>query len=188
MLSWASTGMAAEKSTTKAISPDGRFALRLTEPKDDNSEWKVDVIEKASGKVVFDLGTAYGSHLSQTILVWSADSKRAAFGARGDKDGETTVIFRDGAKFKLVPLPEDLPSPDIKFAKGAGADVKNYGGAVMPVRWLKSGALEMSSDGMMLSRVDEHSYTGTIHFTVGFDSQNHAKVINIGKTKTHVDD
>jgi hypothetical protein len=77
--------------------------------------------------------------------------------------------------------------PHIKYARGAGADVKNYGGGTKPLRWLKSGDLELSSDMMMLSRVDGRSYTGVVTFTTGFDKQRHAALRNAGKSTTHVD-
>ena len=57
-----------------------------------------------------------------------------------------------------------------------------------PLRWLKSGDLEMSSDEMMLSRDDGKSYTGVLRFTVSFDAQHHASVKEIGKTKTEVEE
>ena len=87
-----------------------------------------------------------------------------------------------------VPLPDDLPGPAIKFRKGAGGGVKNYGGAVKPLRWLKSGELELSSDSMMLSRVDGRTYTGVVVITLAFDAQHHASVQKVGKTKTKVDE
>jgi hypothetical protein len=85
-------------------------------------------------------------------------------------------------------LPKNLPSPRIKFPKGKEENVKPYGGGVTPLRWLKSGDLEMSSEEMMLSRDDGKSYTGVLRFTVSFDAQHHASVKEIGKTKTEVEE
>ena len=67
------------------------------------------------------------------------------------KWGEVKVYLWNGTTFDEASLPEDLPSPDIKLPKDCGA-VKNYGGAATPLRWLKSGDLELSSDLMMLCR------------------------------------
>jgi len=53
---------------------------------------------------------------------------------------------------------------------------------------LKSGVLELSSDSTMMSRADGATYTGVLVFTVGFDSQHHAFVRKVGKTKTTVDE
>ena len=50
--------------------------MRITEPTEgENAEVKIELIEKTSGKVMVDLGTAYPSHLSDTVLLWSADFK-----------------------------------------------------------------------------------------------------------------
>jgi hypothetical protein len=64
--------------------------------------------------------------------------------------------------------------------------VKNYGGAVKPLRWVKPGELEVSSDSMMLSRDDGATYTGVVVITVAFDAQHHGSVKKVGKTKTRV--
>ena len=85
-------------------------------------------------------------------------------------------------------LPENLPSPRIKFPKGKEENVKPYGGGVTPLRWLNSGELELSSEDMMLSRDDGKSYTGVLHFTISFDAQHRASVKEVGKTKTKVEE
>ena len=165
----------------KYPSPDGRFALRIID------EQKVELIEKGSGSVMVDLGEAWhnAGQVSQ-ILVWSHDSKRVAYGNRGYKEGEVSVYFWNGSTFDQTTLPDDLPSPDIKFPKDCGA-VKNYGGAATPLRWLKSGDLELSSDLMMLCRDSGATCTGELRFTLAFDAQHHASVKNVGKTKTKVE-
>lgn len=173
----------------KSPSPDKRFVLRLSPPTgDDESNYKADLIEQATGKVMTDLGTAYPGHLVDTVLVWSPNSKWVAYATRDDREGETSVYFWNGTTFEEVELPENLPSPDIHFRKGADGDVKNYGGSTAPVRWLKSGDLELASRSMMLSRVDDRSYTGVVNFTIAFDPQHHAKVHTTSKTRTHVDE
>jgi hypothetical protein len=98
------------------------------------------------------------------------------------------VCFWNGSGFDKVFLPENLPAPEIKFPKGKGEDVKPYRGGVKPLRWLKSGELEMSSEDMMLSRDDGKTYTGVLQFTISFDAQHHASVKKVGKTKTSVDE
>lgn len=166
----------------KYPSPDGRFALRIID------EQKVERIEKASGSVMVDLGEAWHNpgQVSQ-VLVWSPDSKRVAYGSRGYKEGEVSVYFWNGSAFEGATLPDDLPSPDIKFPKECGA-VKNYGGAATPLRWLKSGDLELSSDLMMLCRDSSATCTGVLRFTLAFDRQRHASVKKVGKTKTEVEE
>ena len=166
----------------KYLSPDGRFALRIVD------EQKVELTEEASGEVMVDLGEAWHNpgQVSQ-ILVWSRDSKRVAYGNHGYKGGEVSVYFWDGSSFEQVALPEELPSPHIKFPKDCGA-VKNYGGAATPLRWLKSGELELSSDLMMLCRGSGATCTGELRFTLAFDEQHHASVKKVGKTKTEVEE
>ena len=66
--------------------------------------------------------------------------------------------------------------------------MKPYGGAVTPLKWLRSGQLELSSEDMMLSRDDGKSYTGVLRFTISFDAQHKASVKNVGKTKTEVEE
>jgi hypothetical protein len=172
----------AAKEEIKYPSPDGRFALRIID------EQKVELIEKTSSSVMVDLGEAWHNPGQVTqILVWSRDSKRVAYGNRGDKEGEVKVYFRNGSTFDEAILPDDLPIPDIKFPKDCGA-VKNYGGAATPLRWSKSGDLELSSDLMMLCRDSSATCTGELRFALAFDQQHHASVKNVGKTKTKVDE
>jgi hypothetical protein len=181
----------------KYPSPDGRFALRITQPKDDEYHPTVELIEKDSGKVMVTLHSAFDTELfdpSESVLIWSTDSKSVAYGFRDSPPGVrevsrgALVCFWNGSGFDKVFLPENLPVPKIKFPKGKGEDVKPYGGGVKPLRWLKPGELEMSSEDMMLSRDDGKTYTGVLQFTISFDAQHHATVKKIGKTKTEVDE
>ena len=98
------------------------------------------------------------------------------------------VCFWNGSGFDKVFLPENLPSPRIKFPKGKEGNVKPYGGGVTPLKWLKSGELELSSEDMMLSRDDGKSYTGLLRFTISFDAQHKASVKTVGKTKIEVEE
>ena len=66
--------------------------------------------------------------------------------------------------------------------------MKNYGGATTPLRWLKSGDLELSSDLMMLCRESVATCTGELRFTLAFDQHRHASVKRVGKTKTEVEE
>jgi hypothetical protein len=117
-----------------------------------------------------------------------------AYGFRANPPGARVVergalaCFWNGSGFDKVFLPETLPSPRIKFPKGKEGNVKPYGGGVTPLRWLKSGELELSSEDMMLSRDDGKSYTGVLRFTISFDAQHKASVKNVGKTKTKVEE
>ena len=66
--------------------------------------------------------------------------------------------------------------------------MKPYGGGVKPLRWLKSGDLEMSREDMVLLEDDDKSYTGLLQFTISFDAQHKASVKTVGKTKTEVEE
>jgi hypothetical protein len=172
---------AAEKdSALKFASPDKRFALRIA-PAAEGEYPKAQLIEKASGKMIVELGEAY----RRQVLVWSNDSKWFAYCNRGEKSGDLSVYFWNGTGFDNIDLPEDLPSADPKVPDSAGG-VKNYGGAVEPLRWSKPGELQLLSDSMLLGRDDGHSYTGEVRFTLSFDAQHHASIKNVGKTKTKV--
>ena len=182
----------------KYPSPDGRFALRITRSTDDEYHPTVELIEKHSGTVLVTLHSGQENtdlfDASEAVLVWSGDSKRVAYGFRANPPGArlvergALVCFWNGSGFDKFFLPEKLPSPRIKFPKGKEGNVKPYGGGVTPLRWLKSGELELSSEDMMLSRDDGKSYTGLLRFTISFDAQHKASVKTVGKTKTEVEE
>ncbi|MDR3405406.1 MAG: hypothetical protein P4L99_23125 [Chthoniobacter sp.] len=180
-------GVAADEAVVRFPSPDRKFAIRASPPAGSDTDWKVEVIERKTGQAVGDLGTTYPAHVDDIVAVWSANSKAIGFATRGQKEGSASAYFWNGSVFEEAPFPDNLPDPDIKFGKGGGGDVKNYGGFVTPLRWLKSGELELSSDQMMMSRVDYKTYTGVVIFTLAFDAQHHATVHKVGKSKTTVD-
>jgi hypothetical protein len=102
-LGWATFGVAADRVSTKCPSPDGRFTMRISKPTEGESQdLKVELIRKASGEVMADLGTAIPNHVADTVLVWSANSKRVAYATRDDRDGETSVYFWNGASFGIA--------------------------------------------------------------------------------------
>ena len=165
----------------KYPSPDGRFALRISE------DLKIDLIE-TSGKILVDLGKPYvdpdTSRREETILVWSADSKWAAYGTRNQVAGQTTVYFWNGAAFEEVRLPANLPEPKIEPRKGSGG-VKLKGYALAPLRWLKPGELELPNESLGIGREDGAKYTARIVITVELGAP-HASVKKVGTTKTEV--
>jgi hypothetical protein len=180
----AAAGRAQDSSPIKFPSPDGRFALRVSAAENE-FEAKIELVEKSSGKAMLDFESIQRKRLPDTVLLWSPDSKWVAYGTRNDRQGETNVYFWNGSAFEEVPLPDPLPGPEIKYRKGGSDRVKNYGGATKPLKWLKSGALVLSSDLMMLR--DDLSYTGTVEITIAFDAQHHASVQKVSKTKTKVE-
>ena len=168
---------------TKYPSPDGRFALRIS------GDLKVDLI-KTSGQILVDLGKLYvdpdTSYQEQPYLVWSADSKWAAYGTRNKVSGQTTAYFWNGVSFEEVQLPANLPEPKIEPHKGSGG-VKLKGYALAPLRWLKPGELELSNESMGIGREDGARYSGVVVITVELTAP-HASVKKVGKTKTEVEE
>ena len=110
----------------KYPSPDGRFVLRITKSKDDEYHPTVELIEKQSGTVLITLHNGQEDtdlfDASEAVLVWSADSKRVAYGFRANPPGArlvergALVVFGTTRVFDMF-LPEKLPSPRIKFPK-----------------------------------------------------------------------
>jgi hypothetical protein len=168
-----------DKPPIRFPSPDGRFALRIDTSAE--SDGDAEIIETASGKTMVKLGTPY----HRQVLVWSSDSKWFAYCNRGNKSGDLSVYFWNGSAFENIELPEDLPSAGLRVPDSAGS-VKNYGGAVEPLRWLKPGELQLASDATMLGRNDGRTYVGVRRFTLSFDAQHRPSIKNVGKTKTTI--
>jgi len=187
---WVSDGVAENNSTIRFPSPDGRFALRVT------NDLKVDLIDQASGNVVLELPTPLRK---EDKVIWSADSKWLAFNHRGNetaeltgasgKTTEVTVYFWNGASFEKVKLPE-LPEPQLqlksykKAGHPFGRELHFDKDDVTPLRWLKSGALEVSREyGITDNTVESVSYSRVYIITIGFDAKRVAFVQNITKQK-----
>ena len=79
----------------KYPSPDERFALRITQSKDDEYHPTVELIEKQSGTVLVTLHSGQEDpdlfDASEAVLVWSVDSKRVAYGFRANPPGARIV-------------------------------------------------------------------------------------------------
>jgi hypothetical protein len=163
----------------KYPSPDGRFAFRIGE------DLKIGLI-KTSGQILVDLGKLYvepdTSSKEETTLVWSADSKWAAYATRGPgyRSGGTTVYYWNGVAFEEVRLPANLSEPKIDTSK-----VKLKGYALEPLRWIKPGELELANELMGFGRDDGKQYTAKIVVTVELTAP-HASVKKVGKTTTEV--
>jgi hypothetical protein len=183
------TVLAKDEDVIKSFdSPDKRFTLRVIQPSTDGGETKLQLVEKASDKVVGDLGTDYPAIMQRIKVVWSGDSQRVAYRTADQKEWRTEVYFWDGSAFKYVALPQELPSPDITFRKtDEQGGVKNYGGGTEPVRWLKSGDLELLSEQTQMARESSRSYTGSMTITIAFDAQHRASVKSVSKSKTRVE-
>jgi len=191
---WVSDGLAEDNFSIKFPSPDGRFALRVT------NNLKVDLIDQASGNVVLELPTPLRE---EDKVIWSADSKWLAFNHRGNetaeltgasgKTTEVTVYFWNGASFEKVKLPE-LPEPELqlksykKAGHPFGRELHFDKDEVTPLRWLKSGALVVSREyGMTDNTGESVSYSRVYVTTIGFDAKRVAFIQNVNKQKQKVD-
>ena len=121
----------------KYLSPDGRFALRITQSKDDEYHPTVELIEKNSGKVMLTLHDASNTEFfdaSESVLVWSFDSKRVAYGFRDSPPGARVLslgaiaCFWNGSGFDRVFLPENLPSPPYQIPERKRRECKTLWG------------------------------------------------------------
>jgi hypothetical protein len=179
LFGWTIIGTSEQNSPSKVSSPDGRFALRIDEA------LQIDLIE-TSGKILVNLGKLYVEPETglreQTILVWSADSKWAAYGTRGPglRSGNIAVYYWNGVAFEEVRLPASLPEPKVD-----SNEVKLKGYAVQPVRWLKPGELELSSELIGIRRDKPGNSTARMMITVELTAP-HASVKKVGKTETRV--
>ena len=176
---WAGFGLAQNNSSLKFPSPDGRFGLRISD------DLKIHLVE-TSGKILVGLGEQYvepeTSNKEETILVWSSDSKWAAYATHGPgfRSGGTTVYYWNGVGFEEVQLPANLPEPKVDSSV-----VKLKGYAVEPLRWVKPGELELSNELIGVRRDDLAKYTSKVVITVQLTAP-HATVKKVGKTKIEV--
>ena len=176
-----------EVKPTAYTSPDRRFSIVIYVP-NGSEHAKLMIVDRASGKMISDLGTDDASIISQTVPVWSPDSTRLAYRSAGEREWHTNVFFWNGSAFRNVPLPEELPSPEIKLHPGdEGGGVKNYGGGVHPVRWRKSGDLELVSEETQIARESGRTYTASITIVISFDAQHRASVKRISRPTTQID-
>lgn len=155
-------------------SPDGMFALRLTQ---EDEGWSAGIINLKSRKDVVAL-EIYQNFTDDAHLVWSKDSQRVAYFEPDRRGGSTTVYFRKGPEFEEVSLPyNDFPSCEEKPAERDSGDkyLKTIEATIKPEKWLKSGELvlsEHSESEMESGATRECGHT----ITVAFDSNHKASV------------
>jgi hypothetical protein len=128
---------------TKFPSPDGKFAMLLTEDEKEEGRVKIQLIEVSSRKVVLDLAESGPPHSKYCKLLWSPDSQRVAFYQARQRGGDTTVYFRNESGFAESRLPElggCATATQKKELKAKGVH-KFIEADTAPKEWLKSGAL-----------------------------------------------
>jgi hypothetical protein len=124
-------------------SPDGKFALRLTQ---EDEGWAAAIIDLKSKKDVVTL-EIYQNFTEDAHLLWSKDSQRVAYFEPDRRGGSTTVYFRKGSAFEEVSLPyNDFPACEEKPAENDGGDkyLKGIEATIKPEKWLRSGELVLS--------------------------------------------
>ena len=161
---------------TKDRSPDGKFAMLLTDATEEG-RIKIQLIEVSSGKVVLDLAESGHPHAEDCKLLWAPDSQRVAFYEAVHRGGDTTVYFRNDSGFTESPLPElggCATAAQKKELRAHGVNKFIEYNAV-PKEWLKSGALVIVDDQEWDTGDGElRGCTQTV--TIAFDAKHKASV------------
>lgn len=162
-------------------SPDGKFALRLAAAAGGSA---ATIVEAKSHTAVTDEDALhFSSELPNsdgvTKLVWSADSRRVAYGYtehnRNNSGATVQVFLWTGSKFTEVILP-DLPRPKMKAAADDGAT--RHFEKLMPLRWLKPATLVLSYEVEM---GNEPAWTRIVR--IGFDARGKATIEKVERKK-----
>jgi hypothetical protein len=160
----------------KYRSPDGKFAMLLSET-DDEAGVTIKLVEVASGKVVIDLADTGHPYSENAKLLWSTNSKEFAFFEDDRRGGSTTVYRRSGDTFEDVSLPE---TPDCKNKQNVG---KEFAVGVKPQRWINSNTLVLLASNEWSDSADPdktHECKQTIQIV--FDSAGKASAKLIKET------
>jgi hypothetical protein len=165
-------------------SPDGKFAMLLTEDQQEEGRVKIQLIEVSSGKVVLDLAESGHPHDKDCKILWAPDSQRFAFYEAHHRGGDTTAYFRSESEFIAAPLPElggCATAAQRKELKGHGV-LKFIEGNTKPKEWLKSDALVVVNDqGWETWNGDLRGCTQTI--TIAFDAKHKGSVLRATNKK-----
>jgi hypothetical protein len=166
-------------------SPDGKFAMLLTEDQKEEGRVKIQLIEVSSGKVVLDLAESGHPHAKDCKLLWAPDSQRVAFYEAIFRGGDTTVYFRNDTGFTGSPLPElggCATAAQKKELKAKGV-LKFIEYNAVPKEWLKSGALVIV-DNQGWETMDGELRGCTQTVTIAFDAKHKASVQRVtGKSR-----
>ncbi|HEX4697538.1 MAG TPA: hypothetical protein VH254_07690 [Candidatus Udaeobacter sp.] len=169
---------------TKSPSPDGKFAVLLTEDEKEEDRVKIQLIEVSSGKVVLDLAESGHPHSGHCKLLWSPDSERFAFYEARHRGGDTTVYFWNESAFAESPLPQlgdCATARQKKELEGKGVH-KFIEADTAPKEWLKSGALVlMNAQGWETKDGNLRGCTQTV--TIAFDAKHKASVQRVADKK-----
>jgi hypothetical protein len=165
-------------------SPDGEFAMLLTEDRKEEGRVKIQLIEVSSGKVLLDLADSGQPHAGHCKLLWSPNSERFAFYEARHRGGDTTVYFRNESGFAESPLPElggCATASQKKELEGKGVH-KFIEADTVPKEWLKSGALVLTNaQGWETKDGNLRGCTQTV--TIAFDAKHKASVQRVADKK-----
>jgi hypothetical protein len=166
-------------------SPDGRFAMLLTEDQKEEGRVKIQLIEVSSRNVVLELADSGHPHSEHCKLLWAPDSQHVAFYEAHHRGGDTTVYFRNESGFIESPLPElsnCATAAEKKELKGKGVH-KFIEANTAPKEWLKSGALIVQNDqGWETTDGNLRGCTQTV--TIAFDTKHKASIQRVADKKS----
>jgi hypothetical protein len=167
------------------LSPDGRFAMLLTEDQKEEGRVRIQLIEVSSRNVVLELAESGHPHSERCKLLWAPDSQRVAFYEAHHRGGDTTVYFRNESGFIESPLPElgnCATAAEKKELKGKGVH-KFIEANTAPKEWLKSGALVVRDDQGWETK-DGNLRGCTQILTIAFDTNHKASIQRVADKKS----
>jgi hypothetical protein len=150
-------------------SPDGKFALHVVREDKQPFHQSAALIERATRKVVVDLGTNQ-TFDPEAKLFWTSDSQRLAYLHCTEEENEsavTRVFQRNDATFDEVKLP-DPPPP--KMPSQASASEKQQV-LIKPVRWSDAASLELEYEIITYS-----GWRGAEGISLKFDRQSPPRI------------
>lgn len=167
-----------DKDIIQDKSPDGKFAMLLTE--EEKAGVKIRLIEVSSRKVLLDLADSGHPYSNHCKILWAPDSQHFAFYQAHHRGGDTTTYFRKESEFTESPLPElsgCATAAEKKELKAEGV-LKFIEGNTTPKEWLKSGALVVVNDqGWETNGGNLRGCSQTV--TIGFDAKHKASVLRV---------
>ncbi len=183
------TGEDSEALVPRFPSPDGRYAMLVTEDPDGDSEKdRVELIERSTKRVLALLSDPEDEteNSRSAKLQWSGDSRRVAAYTGWKRGGTTRLFVRDGEGFIKLKLPELPDLPDEPSAAIVKKNPEGFPRAITIrglyfVRWLKSGVvLELSNCWGGISGI----WGWHITITIDVDAQGRATIKNVAKKET----
>ena len=155
-------------------SPDGKFALRITE---EDAGRGAAIINLKSKDDVVGL-EIYQNFTEEARLVWSKDSQRVAYFEPDRRGGSTTVYFRKDSEFEEVSIPYGDPYDFHACEDHPAGYVKDVEVTSRPVKWLRSGELVLAVHfEWLIERGATQATQGCGQtITIAFDSDHKASV------------